>query len=429
MILAKQVQIHPSFEVVRKLWEISYLCKDLWNAALEQRRDPKSRGCIDVYSQKRELPAIKKELPEYKAPASQVLQNVIFGLDRAYKMYFTKRKTGDHEARPPKFKSYKRFFTQEYSQYATCFAVTEQNVLKLAYGSKPADWLEIELPASLPGKPKTCVISRKNKTWYACFTYEVETLAPVTDGEIIWFDPGCKRSLTGIKSTGEFVEYDLNPLRRVNMETYRLIDRLASERDTKKRGSYRWRRLNARIKKLFSKINTRTKSYGHTLANRILSDHPDVRAFLVGDWDKRKTLADTEHRFVNRRINRAVQNNNPIGKLIGILDYKTTLRGRLTDKFDERGSTRNCVMCGHVHKHGIDPAARTFKCESCGFTYGRDHHSCLNFVKRFAPALWQRLSGNLPDRSVRTGFDPFSLKPRVAQFVICIQNTGCSSFQ
>lgn len=428
MILTKQVQFYPSFAITQKLWEISALCKDLWNAALEQRRDPKAWGAVNVYSQKKELPEIKSQFPEYKKPASQVLQNVIIGLDRAYKSFFTKRKHGDMDAGPPKFKSRKFFFTQEYSQYEVCFNITDTNVLRLAYGSKPSDWLEVQLDTPVPGKPKTCVISRRDNKWYANLTYEVTPSRPlVTAGETIWFDPGCKTALTGIKSTGEFVEYDITPLRQVNQSTYRVIDKLISKRDTKKKGSYRWRRFNARIKKLFSKINTRTKLYCHTLANRILDDHRDVGSFLIGDWDKRKTLADTPNGMANRRINRAVQNNNPLGKLIEILGYKSALRGRKTAKFDERGTTRTCAICAHVHPMGIHPSVRVFRCKSCGFTYSRDHHSCLNFVKKYSSALWQRLCGSFPKSSVRTHLHPFSLKPRIVAYTIIVQNTGCPS--
>ncbi len=432
MVLTEKIRIHTSYDAQQKLWSVSYLCKDLWNAAVQQRRDPKSRGKVNVYSQKKELPDIKKQFPEYKMPSSQVLQNVIFGVDAAYRMFFTKRRDGDRDVRPPGFKSFRRFFTQEYSQRGNSFTVTEGNggnILRLAYGSRPSDWIEIVLNTAIAGSPKTVVISKQGHKWYACFTRCVEEPEAVTAGEIIFFDPGCITTLSGITSAGKFVEYDINPLRAINYSTYKLIDRLLSERDTKEKGSYRWRRLNRRIKKLFSKINSRTRTYLHAIAKRILADHPGVREFRIGDWEKQDTLADTGYKFVNRRINRAVQNNNPVMKLIGFLSYKAILKGQAVNKFDERGSTRTCVMCGHEHVNGIPPGQRLFVCEVCSFQFPRDHHSCLNFVKKHYPALWQRLSGNLPDRSMRTTIHPFSFKPQVTRSVIRTQNTGCFSLQ
>jgi putative transposase len=96
-----------------------------------------------------------------------------------------------------------------------------------------------------------------------------------------------------------------------------------------------FRRLTKRINALFSKIKNRSQSYLCSLAQQILKEHSDVKAFKIGDWDKRKTLADTAINFVNRSINRAVQNNNPLMILINILSYKARLRGQEVSKVDE----------------------------------------------------------------------------------------------
>jgi transposase len=160
------------------------------------------------------------------------------------------------------------------------------------------------------------------KRFVAWMTVAVPEAKKKTDGYWVYFDPGCKTTLTGITTEGRFVEYDINPLRNMNMSTYRLLDKLSSHRDTKKKGSLAWRRLNKRIAALWRKVAGRTKSYLHTLANQILIQHPEARGFKIGDWDKQATLAVTPFPFVNRRINRAVQNNNPVRKLVEMLSYK-----------------------------------------------------------------------------------------------------------
>ena len=415
MIITRKIQIHPDCIALKKLWEVSYRCRELANACIEQRRDRNSWGKVNIFSQKKELPLLKKVCPEFKTPASQVLQNAVFSVDRAYKMFFTKRKKGDKEARPPKFQSRNRFFAQEYSQSETSFDLSKLGVLQLAYGKSRRDWILIPIADMGVFCVKTVTISQDDVThkWYASLTYQVVEKARIS-GPRLYFDPGCKTSLTGIKTTGEFFEYDFNPLRKLNLSTYRLIDELVSQKDKmKNHNSPRWRRLNKRIKKLFGKIHTRTKTYLHTLANQILIDHPDVETFKVGDWDKRKTLADTSSQIANRRINRAVQNNNPLGTLIEILTYKARLRGQEVEKFDERGSTRTCNRCTHIHEQGISPSKRQFVCEECGFSYPRDHHSCLNFVKKYEPAVWHRLPEYFPGSRRRVELAPFSFKPQV----------------
>lgn len=399
----------------KKLWEVSNRCTELANACIEQRRDKKAWGKINVFSQKKELPAIKKACPEFKVPSSQVLQNVVFSVDRSYKMFFTKRREDDKKVRPPKFKARKFFSTQEYSQKGSSFDFSEPGVLRLAYGKSPREWIKIEIPNMGFSLVETVKILQDKMThkWYICATYAVEE-KPRVSGHRLYFDPGCKTSLTGIKTTGEFFEYDFNALRKINISTYKLIDSLKSRKDKiKNRNSKSWRRLNKRIKRLFGKIHTRTKTYLHTLVNHILRDHPDVETFKVGDWDKRKTLADTSSKMVNKAINRAVQNNNPLSKLIEILTYKACLCGQKVEKFDERGSTRTCNSCNHVHKKGIPPSKRIFVCKKCKFSYPRDQHSCLNFVKKYEPAVWHRLPGDNPG-SRRLELAPFSFKPQIA---------------
>ena len=44
--------------------------------------------------------------------------------------------------------------------------------------------------------------------------------------------------------------------------------------------------------------------------------------------DKSQTLADTGYKFIDKRINRQVQNNNPIMTLVGDLSYKAVKCGK-----------------------------------------------------------------------------------------------------
>ena len=145
--------------------------------------------------------------------------------------------------------------------------------------------------------------------------YNPFTRKPV---HLLYFEPGCKTALTGIKTDGTIHEYDINPLRQLNLNHYILIDHLKSRRDKKKRESNQWCRLNLKIRNICARIDGQTKHYLHRSANQILADHPDVIGFYVGDWDRSQTLADTGYKFIDKRINRQVQNNNPIMTLIRI---------------------------------------------------------------------------------------------------------------
>ena len=413
MIITRKVRINPSREVQLKLWDIAQLCTLVWNVALDQRL---SNPSINVYEQKKCLPSLKKENPNLKKPCSQVLQNIFFQVDQAYKMYSTKKRQGDKKVKPPKHKKRQVFFTQEYPQKNISFKIestsTGNALLKLAYGSRPSDWLVIIIDDFDYSHAKTVTIVFKNKKWYACITHTVNVPPLRTQGSVVYFDPGVLTALTGLKSDGSFYEYSIRPLYEINSETFKEIDRLKNKLGSKKKGSYHYRRLSMQVRALHSKIATRKKAYLHKLANTILDDHSDAMCFEIGDWQKQETLADTGNKYVDRKINRAVQNNHPLETLIGYLTYKGALCGQAVKRFDERGTSRTCVFCGYVCEKGITPSKRIFTCEKCLFTFPRDHHSCLNFVKKFNAALWQCLSETLPDRSIRMDLHPFLFKPR-----------------
>ena len=146
-----------------------------------------------------------------------------------------------------------------------------------------------------------------------------------------------------------------------------------------------------------------------------MRDHGDVKEFKIGDWDKQATLADTNYSFINRKINRAVQNNNPLQKLIDILKYKAQRLGQSIKKVDERGTTKTCSVCDHQIKGGLKPEIRNFLCPNpeCEFQYPRDHQSCLNYLKRYEPATWLRLPELYSGRSKGLGLGPFSCKPQI----------------
>lgn len=415
MDLTVKIKIRPDSEALEKLWTVSNLCTTYKNACLEQRRMRSSYGKVNFYSQKKELRQIKQAFPEFKIPSSQVLQEVALQVGREYESFFSKRKNGDLEARPPKFRSRKYFYTQTYPQEGTSFVI-HGNSLKLAYGKGRKDWIDLTIDREIPGKPSIVKIGydRTHRHFWVSVSYRIEALLPMPKTYAIYFDPGVKTTLSGIKTDGTFVEYDMNSLRKVNKKTYLYLDDLISQKSKKEHGSASWRRLNKRIQKAWSKLENRTKTYLHTMANRILNDHWDTTEFLIGDWSKKDTLAKTENEYVNRAINRAVQNNNPIQRLIGYLKYKANRLGKRVDKFDERGTTRTCAMCKHVHKNGISPNQRVFECEKCSFTYDRDRHSALNFIRLYEPALWKCLREDSLTRSmVRTCLNSFSLKPKV----------------
>src|SRR5262249_59849455 len=69
---------------------VVWRCRDLYNAALEQRITAWRRSQVSVsrFQQEAELKAIRAAFPEYTAIHSHVLQDVLARLDKTYQAFF-----------------------------------------------------------------------------------------------------------------------------------------------------------------------------------------------------------------------------------------------------------------------------------------------------------------------------------------------------
>src|SRR5713101_3319717 len=72
-------------------------CRTLYNVALQQRKAWWERGqdrAATYYQQKAELPELKQAFPELAAVHSQILQDVLLRLDRAFQAFFRRMEAG-----------------------------------------------------------------------------------------------------------------------------------------------------------------------------------------------------------------------------------------------------------------------------------------------------------------------------------------------
>ena len=72
-------------------------CRELYNAAVQERRDA-WRMCwvsINRVKQNAQLPDIKKERPDIAAVHSQVLQDVLMRVDKAFDAFFRRCRNGE----------------------------------------------------------------------------------------------------------------------------------------------------------------------------------------------------------------------------------------------------------------------------------------------------------------------------------------------
>jgi putative transposase len=86
-------KLRPTPEQERALDVVLWRCRTLYNVALEQRKTAWERCHVSVkrYAQEAELKDIREAFPEYEAIHSQVLQDVLARLDKAYQAFFDRQ--------------------------------------------------------------------------------------------------------------------------------------------------------------------------------------------------------------------------------------------------------------------------------------------------------------------------------------------------
>src|SRR6266849_8529087 len=100
---ADKFRLYPNKKQEEKLFWILNRCRELYNAALSERKEAYRMAgkSITYYEQKRDLPEIKAELrEEYQQIHSQVLQDVLLRLKRAFDAFFRRVENGEEPGYP-----------------------------------------------------------------------------------------------------------------------------------------------------------------------------------------------------------------------------------------------------------------------------------------------------------------------------------------
>ncbi|GMB09569.1 RNA-guided endonuclease InsQ/TnpB family protein [Thermolongibacillus altinsuensis] len=151
-----QFKLEPTAEQVEKIEQTLHLCRWLYNSMLEQRKLAYKlwRISFTFYTQKKELPKVKEEIPEFKEVYSQVLQDVCQRLDQTFQAFFRRLKKGE-KAGDPRFQGKNRYDSFTYPQSG--FKLEGKYLTLSKIGT-----IRMKLHRQMDGKIKTCTIKRKN---------------------------------------------------------------------------------------------------------------------------------------------------------------------------------------------------------------------------------------------------------------------------
>jgi putative transposase len=115
--LTFKYRLHPHRQQREKLQTTLDVCRELYNAALQERRDAWAahRKGIGFVAQANQLVSIKEIRPDVAAVHSQVLQDALRRIDKTFKSFFLRVKRGQVPGFP-RFRSKNRYDSFTYPQ-------------------------------------------------------------------------------------------------------------------------------------------------------------------------------------------------------------------------------------------------------------------------------------------------------------------------
>lgn len=335
------------------------LLRELYNAALEERRDHWKRGVrVNFFTQCRQLTAIRAEMPEYAAIDRMVAETTLRKLDRAFDNFFRRVKEGGKPGYP-RFKGRDRFNSMTYRQ--TGFKVDGRYVTLRGIGR-----IKLHLSREIEGTIKTVTLKRDaTGDWFVTFACDGVPARPLpATGRSVGVDLGL--ATFAATSDGELIE---NPrhLRGAESDVARANRRVAR----RKRGGTRRRKAATVLARKHRRVASARRDF-----------HFKAAVSLVRSYD-RIAVEDLNVRALSRSRFAKSVNDAGWGQFLHALATKAESAGREMIVVDCRGTSQECSGCGAVVPKGL--SVRTHVC-ACGLTLDRDVNAARNILARAGPS-------------------------------------------
>jgi putative transposase len=350
-------KLTPTPEQACQLDRTLMLCRHVYNAAIGERREA-WRMCgvsVSYYQQKAELPDIKADMPEYAEVNSQVLQDVVLRIERAFQAFFRRVQAGE-TAGYPRFQGRNRYHSFTYPQ------VDEHGSARLDNGFlvlSKIGRVGVRWSRPLDGTPKTVTISHEADGWYviiSCVDVPAQPLPPT--GRETGIDVGLKVFL--ITADGEVVE---NPrLHRRGEKKLKKAQRRVSRR---KKGSYRRRKAAGRLGKQHQTVKRQRADFHHKTALTLLRQYDTI-------YLEDLRIANMVR---NRRLAKSISDAG-WAQFRTILEAKAACAGRRVVAVPPAYTSQDCSGCGARIPKSL--SVRTHVCTSCGLVLDRDENAARN---------------------------------------------------
>jgi len=357
-----RLRLYPSREQEARMLIALDTCRRLWNDALSHRKTrwEKERKPTSYNLQQWVLTEIRHADPSIGALHSQVAQDVLHRLDRAFKAFFK------HQSRYPRSKKCSSSGSFTYPQAYNGSAKPDALRRRL-YLSKVGNVKSIfHRPLPKDSLLKTCTVIREAcGEWYASLVYEdIVSLQDIT--RKFTSPVGIDLGLRSLIVTSDGAEVPHPQFLRKAEKRLKFLQRVQSR---KKRGSKNRFRARKRVASQNARVRRQRADFNHKLSTGLIKAH-DLTVFedlRINNMVKNRRLAKSIH-------------DAGWGQLVRFTSYKALRAGRRVVKVDPAYSTQECFHCGALNKVSLD--VREFVCVGCGRPLRRDHNSARVVLKR-----------------------------------------------
>jgi len=352
MKTAYKFRMYPTRQRALQLDQTLDTCRRLYNLALADRKAAyEVEGISRSYEDQAVLLVAEKREGNFKDVFSQVLQDVLRRLDKAFKAFFRRVKAGEKPGYP-RFKGIGWYKSFTYPQVGFKLEGSKLTLSKI--GS-----IRIFKHREVEGKIKTCTIKKDLLGhWYAILVAEIEDVPAVDPTTAIGVDVGLKSLIT--TSAGESIQY---PRYYIQLE-----EKLAAAQRSlsrKRKGSANRLKAKAKVAKISKRIQNLRDEF-HYQVSRKLVDSADIIVF---------ENLNINGMLKNHHLAKHIQ-DHAWGKLIQFTKSKAAKAGKMVELVDARYTSQKCSQCGIMVPKTL--AERTHACPNCGLEIDRDLNASLN---------------------------------------------------
>lgn len=359
-----EFKLEPTPVQIDLIEQILDVCRQVWNFALLERKDwlnsrkspvnacsikqeyilPADEPYPSYHIQAKRLTLAKEQFPKLKDVHSQVLQQVLRTLDRAFE---------DMRAQKLGFPRFKN----KYRMRSFVFPQLGKNPIKGSLLKLPQlGWIRLRLSRPIPEgfEIKQARIVRRPKGYFVMLALQLNVSVPDTPisghprGLDLGFDKFVATSDNELLNRPHFLQ-----------TLQRELELLQRRLKHKQKRSNNRHKLNRKIARIHQRITDTRKDWHFKLANHlcdgagmIFVEDIDFRAFARGMLSKHSADAG-------------------FGQFVNILQWVCFKRGVFFAKIDKNYTSQQCPECG-THTGKKELSERIHSCPVCFYTVSRD---------------------------------------------------------